>query len=58
MSYTVKQKEEAIRFYLNNGNSVKLTCETLGYPNTITLIRWLKDALGVFDVIEKNSIYA
>lgn len=54
MSYTVKQKEEAIRFYLNNGNSVKLTCETLGYPSTITLIRWLKDALGSLTSLRKT----
>ena len=37
MSYTVEQKEEAIRFYLNNGNSAKLTCETLGYPSIVTM---------------------
>ena len=57
MSYTLEQKEEAIRFYLNNSNSVKLTCETLGYPSTTTLIGWLKDALGSSTPLKKRPRY-
>lgn len=46
VSYTIEQKEEAIRFYLNNGNDAKITCEKLGYPSYETLLGWVKNALG------------
>ena len=48
-SYSVEERERAVKYYIENHVSVKETVQTLGYPTNNTLYKWLKeDAPDVF----------
>ena len=39
--FTGKQRDEAVHYYLEHGNSISETVKALGYPSRQTLISWL-----------------
>ena len=39
--YTLEQREKAVQYYLEHGNSIRETVEALGYPSLVQLRSWV-----------------